>query len=93
MQYQRKKHKLYRYGSLTALNVQKNTTHKSCQFVNEYKLSRGCKVCGYNKHPAALELNHIDPSSKSFQIAQALASNSMTELEKCEVKLPSNPHL
>ena len=58
-------------------------------FVNEYKLSRGCKVCGYKEHPVALELNHIDPQTKTFSIARQLASISMEnlvkELEKCEV--------
>jgi len=68
---------------------------KKRAFINNYKLSLGCRICGYKEHPVALELNHIDPLTKSFQIAQALASYSMekikAELEKCEV-LCANCH-
>lgn len=64
-------------------------------FINDYKITRGCRVCGYREHPVALELNHIDPLSKSMNIARQLASCSMerltTELEKCEV-LCANCH-
>ena len=31
------------------------------EMINEYKLSVGCKHCGYNQHPAALEFDHIIP--------------------------------
>jgi hypothetical protein len=68
---------------------------KKRAFVNQYKLERGCKQCGYNEHPVALELNHIDPQTKEFSIAKALPSVSMErllkELEKCEV-LCANCH-
>ena len=74
-------------------NAQK--LQKKRAFVNEYKLSRGCRMCGYKAHPVALELNHIDPLSKTMQIARSLASCSMerleAELEKCEV-LCANCH-
>lgn len=68
---------------------------KKRHFLNEYKLERGCSQCGYKGHPVALELNHIDPLSKSINIARELASCSMERLEaelvKCEV-LCANCH-
>jgi hypothetical protein len=58
------------------------------------KLERGCCKCGYNTHPAALHFNHIDPSTKSFNIGSN-GSKSLEELiletEKCEV-LCANCH-
>jgi len=44
----------------------------------EIKLERGCCKCGYNAHPAALHFNHIDPSTKSFNIG----SNGSRSLEE-----------
>jgi hypothetical protein len=29
-----------------------------------YKTISGCEYCGYNEHPAALQFDHIDPSTK-----------------------------
>jgi hypothetical protein len=73
----------------------KEKLEKKRQFVNEYKLSRGCKQCGYKEHPVALELNHIDPLSKAMNIARSLGGCSMARLEKelakCEV-LCANCH-
>lgn len=32
--------------------------------INEYKLRKGCKICGYRKHPQALQLAHRDATTK-----------------------------
>ena len=68
---------------------------KKREFIQNYKLERGCRFCGYNAHPVALELNHIDPSTKKYNISKQLISISMPklleELEKCEV-LCANCH-
>ena len=34
---------------------------KTLAVVDAWKLTQGCAVCGYNEHPAALELDHIVP--------------------------------
>ena len=41
------------------------------RYYDNKKMSRGCEmvkadgsVCGYNEHPSALELDHLDPSQK-----------------------------
>jgi len=33
-------------------------------WLNQYKIEQGCCYCGYNEHPSALQLDHIDPSTK-----------------------------
>lgn len=32
--------------------------------VDAIKVEQGCSYCGYNAHPAALQFDHIDPSTK-----------------------------
>ena len=36
--------------------------------LRRYKLMKGCAVCGYNDNWAALEFDHIDPSTKKFNV-------------------------
>jgi len=61
---------------------------KSRQWLADYKVSRGCKDCGYNKHPAALQLDH--EGSKSIDFADCRSSiNRMKqeiELGRCVVR-------
>ena len=46
-----------------------------------------CQMCGYDKHPAALQFHHLDPSKKEFTLnANVLLKKKLfilTELEKC----------
>ena len=64
--------------------------------IDALKVSTGCVKCGYNAHPAALDFNHLDPSSKSFNVAHAInslvsKSKLMEEIGKCEI-LCANCH-
>ena len=63
--------------------------------LNAIKTENGCCKCGYNAHPAALDFNHIDPKTKSGNIADKIMHWSMEklleEVDKCEV-LCSNCH-
>jgi hypothetical protein len=62
--------------------------------LNSIKLSAGCKDCGFNSHPAALEFNHRDPLTKDFTISQSMHrswSSLEAEIAKCDV-LCSNCH-
>jgi hypothetical protein len=34
------------------------------KYLNNFKLSKGCLVCGYNKNPAVLQFAHKDPADK-----------------------------
>lgn len=58
----------------------------------DYKGGR-CSRCGYNKHFAALEFHHIDPSKKDFALSKisSLSEKVKLELDKCEL-LCSNCH-
>jgi site-specific DNA-adenine methylase len=38
-------------------------------YLNEVKLSKGCELCGYNKHPGALQFDHIDRSKKYMNVS------------------------
>ena len=60
------------------------------------KQAIGCEECGYSKHPAALDYDHIDPSKKEFNIAQAIGAalgkqRILDEIAKCRV-LCANCH-
>ena len=63
--------------------------------VNRYKTMCGCSICGYNKHPVALHLNHKDPMTKVGSISRMIQttfwSTVKEEIRKCEV-LCANCH-
>ena len=66
------------------------------QYLNEYKLDRGCEFCGYKKHPQALVFDHIDPDTKhpkysSKQLTRWGPTTLQEELDKCRV-LCANCH-
>ena len=57
--------------------------------LNNYQIKKGCIDCGYNKHPAALTWDHIDPSTKTYPVNQMLLSNLkklFKEIRKCVVR-------
>jgi len=62
--------------------------------LNEIKLAKGCQECGYNKHPAALDFDHIN-DDKEFTIGTSYASVSLerllAEVNKCQI-LCANCH-
>lgn len=62
--------------------------------LDEIKLAQGCRECGYNAHPAALDFNHLDRGTKLFNIGQrknASWDSLEAEIAKCEV-LCANCH-
>lgn len=65
------------------------------QWVKDYKTDKGCEMCGYKEHPAALQFDHIEPSEKKFNISTfSLLSKErlMKEIKKCRV-LCANCHM
>ncbi len=54
-----------------------------------------CRLCGYDKSPAALEFHHVDPQQKEFGLAEGGMARSIerirAEARKC-VLLCSNCH-
>ena len=64
------------------------------QYTNDYKLSKGCSICGYNKCAAALVFHHN--GDKGFNISEAVAcgiklETIKKEIDKCDV-LCANCH-
>ena len=70
--------------------------------MTRYKLMKGCVRCGYNKHHAALEFNHIKPELKRYCLSSNYVhvyckKNTKTKIEykrelaNCEV-LCANCH-
>jgi hypothetical protein len=58
--------------------------------VRSLKLERGCVDCGYNKHPAALDFDHLPGTVKVMSIADMVGLGRpwtaiLAEIEKCEV--------
>lgn len=74
---------------------QRNRRAKQKEWVDYIKVSTGCEECGYNAHPAALDFDHIDRSTKSFDVSQYVGAKSdeaiMAEIRKCRV-LCANCH-
>ena len=56
--------------------------------VQKYKVEKGCTDCGYNKHPAALDFDHLPGTEKLFNVSGRVARSAdvvFAEMEKCEV--------
>lgn len=64
--------------------------------VDRIKLSHGCKDCGYNANPIALQFDHVRGEKYmcvSFAVTKVLNINKiLAEIEKCEV-VCANCHL
>jgi len=63
---------------------------KTRAFLDAYRLERGCRTCGYNQHPAALDFAHRDRTAKSFNVLRAATAGwpltrIREEVAKCDV--------
>lgn len=65
------------------------------ELINTYKVGKGCSECGYNKHPSALDFDHLDPADKKFTISHRLDLSTVKtlfkEIRKCRI-LCANCH-
>ena len=78
----------FAYCASCSKEVQREALQKRRQYTDQIKLERGCEVCGYNAHPAALTFDHLDPAQKSFYIgSQKRVSKARldAEIAKCRV--------
>ena len=67
---------------------------KRHKMLSTIKVKAGCKICGYNKHPSALDFDHRNPYEKSFDISAGKTLNLkklMMEVAKCDI-LCANCH-
>ncbi len=58
------------------------------QFLNAYKLEKGCVRCGYKEFPEALDFDHIDPTQKAKELSRMPYSTKdslLNEMAKCRV--------
>jgi hypothetical protein len=75
----------------------KNLYDKVCNYLNEYKLNKGCQKCGYKDSPYALEFHHRDRKHKFKNVSNIRKSswkqldNIVEEVKKCDI-LCSNCH-
>jgi hypothetical protein len=61
--------------------------------IDSIKMAKGCRVCGYNTHAAALDFNHVR-GEKLFNVSQdpkVAKVKLLAEIEKCDV-LCANCH-
>ena len=72
----------------------KDTYNKNIKFIHKEKLKRGCACCGYKLSAYALDFDHIDPSTKVYDIAKMATrrlDKIQEEIKKCQV-LCANCH-
>lgn len=59
-------------------------------WLNKYKEKTGCCDCGYNSNAVALDFDHVDPSTKQFNISHRLANSTLKmlfkEMRKCVIR-------
>ena len=72
----------------------KKRQERNRQYAQNYKLSKGCSICGYNKCASALDFHH--KGDKEFSIAHMVNSNwslkkIIEEIDKCVI-LCANCH-
>uniref|UniRef100_A0A6H1ZMX8 Putative HNH endonuclease n=1 Tax=viral metagenome TaxID=1070528 RepID=A0A6H1ZMX8_9ZZZZ len=71
----------------------KEFRQKKYKIVDDYKLSKGCSICGYNKYSGALDFHHT--GDKEFNIGAEVGSKSLKltkeEMDKCII-LCANCH-
>ena len=80
-------------------NCYNKQRHQRCKANKDSIVERmgsKCQCCGYDKHPAALELHHLDPTKKDYgttrRIRQITDKQRLeSELSKC-VLLCANCH-
>ena len=88
-------HQIYYMTNWRRLKVcYKKRYEKINKFINDYKLSKGCAICGYNKCASALDFHHPN-NDKEFNVSIGKTSKSIEkikqEMNKCTV-ICSNCH-
>jgi hypothetical protein len=60
------------------------------EWMDSYKLERGCKVCGWREHPVGLDFAHRDRKTKEFNLAETRRAGwslarVQREAAKCDI--------
>ena len=59
----------------------KNLSDKVSSWLENKKLRKGCKHCGYKKHAVGLVWHHVDPSTKEGEISR-MKKNTLSRFKK-----------
>ena len=46
------------------------------KWIDKYKVAKGCEICGYNKHPAALCFDHLPGTEKAEAVKNGYSKRS-----------------
>lgn len=65
----------------------KRARDKKRKYLNEYKLSKGCLLCGYNANALALDFHHRDGEKKECNVGRMDVGwdKMLKEIEKCDI--------
>ncbi len=64
---------------------------KVLQFSRDYKIARGCEICGYIGHPAALDFDHVRGNKSHIVSCSKTVAHAKEEIKKCRI-LCANCH-
>lgn len=65
---------------LTNADYRKYIRDKRYRRINKYKLSKGCKDCGYSEHPKALCFDHVVREDKTELLDASKSGANMSTL-------------
>lgn len=85
--------KYYKNNKEKAKIWKNNFREKAKKEFDEFKKTLKCSICGYDKHPKAIDLHHIDPDNKKYLVSRLIYSRNKLkiELEKC-IPICANCH-
>ena len=73
--------------SKTNYKTRQKTLFKRKLMLDQFKMERGCEICGWNGHPFALEFDHVN--GKKINNVSQLVSCSLKrlteEIQKCRI--------
>ncbi len=87
----RRVNRKYKRENKTRLKIERDRRRR---LLGRYKSMKRCAGCGYRKCPAALDFDHLDPESKSFNVSVGLTGSwnkLKAEMAKCRI-VCSNCH-
>lgn len=76
-------------------NLTNNCENRFFWTFKEYKLQRGCKICGYNTCSTALEFHHLDKKIKCFTLSNRVRRTYQEikeEIDKCIIVCSNHHH-
>lgn len=84
--FERRKGRLLNESYRQKTNFQQREKRKEVQFyIRNYKISKGCIDCGFNKHHSALQFDHVRGEKIRNVCHSKSIDSAKIEIEKCEV--------